>query len=404
MTCDDGDVVGYRVEEIQRVLERRSISKDGELVPADAENVKYFLHRNVGASAWGLATHREARIIAISANTHMVTVLAYALAPPKGVSDSSDSSENISETIDELEHDWPSPRRRDHVIILQAETNIPAISFNNNGDDSSGRWLFSSSIDGKTLLWDLHRPDSPARIIQVGWCASTQIPKKAPVTIPGYCDCPDKSNIPHACWGAMFLDTQSAFEMSPEEELMLEPRDITSCFRDITGSNKYFTVKAVNYMPNYGASGTQEISDNEDDDSSVMIVQEDLSEELEETSSDQETEHNEALLSGADSDTMSIDTGDIQDTNAEENTDVVDTTANLQVPEDVPSAGTQPDSLFIPETQPVAADSNPLDQPLFTPQPPVPMPIPWPPPQGIADMVRNAISCSMRMSVRCRLA
>jgi hypothetical protein len=26
-----------------------------------------FLHRNVGASAWGLAVHREARIIAISA-------------------------------------------------------------------------------------------------------------------------------------------------------------------------------------------------------------------------------------------------------------------------------------------------------------------------------------------------
>jgi hypothetical protein len=61
LTCDDGDVVGYRTAEIQRALERRA----NTLEPAIKEDVHVFLHRNVGASAWGLAIHREARIIAI---------------------------------------------------------------------------------------------------------------------------------------------------------------------------------------------------------------------------------------------------------------------------------------------------------------------------------------------------
>ena len=35
------------------------------------------------ASAWGLAVHRSARLIAISANTHEVRVLVYGLARPE---------------------------------------------------------------------------------------------------------------------------------------------------------------------------------------------------------------------------------------------------------------------------------------------------------------------------------
>jgi hypothetical protein len=61
LTCDDGDVVGYRTAEIQRALDRRVTT----LEPANEEDVRVFLHRNIGASAWGLAVHREARIIAI---------------------------------------------------------------------------------------------------------------------------------------------------------------------------------------------------------------------------------------------------------------------------------------------------------------------------------------------------
>ncbi|EMD87369.1 hypothetical protein COCC4DRAFT_118086, partial [Bipolaris maydis ATCC 48331] len=75
VTCDDGDVTGYRTEAIYRALQRRSNQDES----ASKDDVHIFLHRNVGASAWGLAVHREARIIAISANTYQITVIAYAL-------------------------------------------------------------------------------------------------------------------------------------------------------------------------------------------------------------------------------------------------------------------------------------------------------------------------------------
>ena len=42
--------------------------------------MKCFELHNVGLSAWGLAIHRDARLIAISSNSHTVKVLAYALS------------------------------------------------------------------------------------------------------------------------------------------------------------------------------------------------------------------------------------------------------------------------------------------------------------------------------------
>ena len=63
LACDDGDVIGYRIQEIQRTLEHRTNLQE----PINDDSIHVFLHRNVGASAWGLAVHREARIIAISA-------------------------------------------------------------------------------------------------------------------------------------------------------------------------------------------------------------------------------------------------------------------------------------------------------------------------------------------------
>jgi hypothetical protein len=69
LTCDDGDVIGYRTQEIHRELQRRTNLHE----TANNDNVHVFLHRNVGASAWGLAVHREARIIAISAVMTILT-------------------------------------------------------------------------------------------------------------------------------------------------------------------------------------------------------------------------------------------------------------------------------------------------------------------------------------------
>lgn len=155
VTCDDGDVIGYRVPEIYRVVESRRDSMYDESNPDLEDRVRIFLHQNVGASAWGLAVHREARLIAISANTHQVTVLALALSKPPTdpdippALDSSLSSENDDQ-------DFPHSRWRGTIIILHASANIPAVFFDNSGRDPAGRWLFSSSIDGANQLWDLH--------------------------------------------------------------------------------------------------------------------------------------------------------------------------------------------------------------------------------------------------------
>ncbi|KAF1918254.1 hypothetical protein BDU57DRAFT_586709 [Ampelomyces quisqualis] len=209
-TCDDGDVVGYRVEEIQRALdalESPSDEDDSDI----ASEMRRFLHMNVGASAWGLAVHGEARMLAISANTHYITVLAFALASAGDELPEADFSEPYSECISSS--DFPMPRNRDHVITLKSGHNVPAVSFKNNPEDPKGRWLFSTCITGEIELWDLHNPSPhPARKFEMGWCAD---PSQAPRSRWSRCSCLNASSHPHGAWGAMFLDPRSAHEVSP---------------------------------------------------------------------------------------------------------------------------------------------------------------------------------------------
>lgn len=247
ITCDDGDVVGYRTEEIQRVLDKRMESSDDEDEPQIEDPVRTFLHRNVGASAWGLAIHREARMIAISANTHKVTIIAYALAQPADASDDSSSSSDIEleDCSDEEDPaDFPSPRRQDHVIILPARHNVPSVSFNNSGDDPSGRWLSSCSINGETLIWDLHNPEKPVRTIRLGFCASVKDPTKAPKLSPGSCACLRPSNFPHAIWNTMFLDANTAYEDSSSQDLTLHSDRPSPYIQDVSGCKDRFSLKS----------------------------------------------------------------------------------------------------------------------------------------------------------------
>ena len=252
ITCDDGDVVGYRTEEIQRVLdERKENSVDGGHMQIE-DHVRTFLHRNVGASAWGLAVHREARMIAISANTHKVTVIAYALAQLNDYSDSpSGSSGSELEDCSDEENsvDFPSPRRQNHVITLAARQNIPSVSFNNSGDDPSGRWLTSCSINGETLIWDLHNPEKPVRTIRLGFCASVKDPTKAPQHAPGSCACLRPSNFPHAVWNTMFLDAGTAYEDPSIEDLIPSSNHPLPYIQDVSGCKDRFTIKSCKVPP-----------------------------------------------------------------------------------------------------------------------------------------------------------
>jgi hypothetical protein len=208
-TCDDGDVVGYRVDTI-----RRAIDELDDYPDEDPPGIKRFLHRNVGRSAWGLAIHREARMIAISSNTHEVTVIAYALATDE---DEPCTSESSGSELS-LEDDFPSPRRRDHVLTLRSSHNIPSVAFNNNAEDPDGRWLFSTCISGEVVLWDLHDPDARARMFEMGWCINALHSDRAPRRHPGECFCGNAGALPHGAWGAMFLDPRSAHEIEPPDE------------------------------------------------------------------------------------------------------------------------------------------------------------------------------------------
>ncbi|KAF1844902.1 uncharacterized protein K460DRAFT_100437 [Cucurbitaria berberidis CBS 394.84] len=307
-TCDDGDVVGYRIKVIHETL--LSLRSTTESVYEN--RVGPFLHHNVGASAWGLAIHREARIIAYSANTHNITVFAYALAHPGSDSVDSDSCET------EPASDFPSPRQKDHVITLTTESNVPSVSFINNGDDPSGRWLISSSIDGKTLIWDLHHPETPAgtqmpaRTIQLGWCASAMVPTTAPHLDPGECLCMDHSNYPHGAWGAMMLDTRSAYEMSAADESTLKPHKTAPCFADFTMYKHRFTVKAdENYPTPAGFYSYESLTDDDDGNgSSDMMVEDSEMEEAEGSSSNPEGGQNEMPNSNESSDTDSVESFD----------------------------------------------------------------------------------------------
>lgn len=280
VTCDDGDVIGYRTDEIQRVFDLRAKSSEDEQEIQFEDSVRTFLHRNVGASAWGLAIHREARMIAISANTHKVTVIAYALAKIVESSDESfGSSDSELEECDGVENqmDFPSPRQQDHVITLSARHNVPAVSFNNNGDNSSGRWLSSSSINGEALIWDLHQPKEPARVIRIGLCASVKDPTQAPKLSPGGCACIRPGNFPHAVWSTMFLDASIAYEKPFSEYSRLQSQHLAPCFYDVSRCKTRFSIRQRKFSPAPIVPPNNAISDEELSEMDVSETESDVS-------------------------------------------------------------------------------------------------------------------------------
>ena len=87
--CDDGDVLAFTTDTIMTAVERRRRPDNAQDRVAD--EVRPFFHAHVCRSAWGLAVHTMARKIAVSANTHKITVFAFAL------NESEDENSEISE-------------------------------------------------------------------------------------------------------------------------------------------------------------------------------------------------------------------------------------------------------------------------------------------------------------------
>ncbi|MCJ1390760.1 hypothetical protein MMC18_003621 [Xylographa bjoerkii] len=159
--CDDGDVIALTTRSLATGLEAGTTEFLSTLRP--------FFHCNVRMSAWGIAIHKEARLIAVSANTYEITVFAFALRQehspdsPQGSRQDSNVAEDIEDEIfRRAENHWQEAgpaglnpdRSRDQVVILRGHPcNIPSISFCNTEDDPTGRYLISMDIEGVVVVW-----------------------------------------------------------------------------------------------------------------------------------------------------------------------------------------------------------------------------------------------------------
>lgn len=178
--CDDGDVISYTVHSLLGTIERTKVNnsracqpeagRDCQISSDDAASQSAcpapipWLLENVGHSAWGLAIHKEARLVAVSSNTKVIDVFAPALR------------KSISRAKGAAKEKCPKPLARellsngiwrfstrnlsldraynDRFSLQLHTTNIPNITFAN--DDPSGRFLASTDIEANTFIWDLY--------------------------------------------------------------------------------------------------------------------------------------------------------------------------------------------------------------------------------------------------------
>lgn len=171
LATDSGNVTGYNVEAIFSAINRSA--EYGGSRPFDAHEVKPFFAEHVQLSAWGLATHKFARLIAVSANTGVITVFAFALVDVASESDGnspgpseasnvggSDVLESTWVSIDnalsmeELKMDMPHHRTRNLRLSYKGHfENIPCVSFANFELDPNGLWMVSTDILNRVFVW-----------------------------------------------------------------------------------------------------------------------------------------------------------------------------------------------------------------------------------------------------------
>lgn len=167
---DDGDLVAWWTRPIKdwvdgHITEYKEILSGCELRP--------FLQQTLDKGAWGVAAHTKARMLAASSNDLTVRVFAFGLSDVKVQADDANY----------LQEDWPhfkpssdtsTLNRSNNVqIVLRGhEANIPSISFCNSPDDPAGKYLVSTDISGRAIIWNVHQGCSIREIRAPG--ANTQ--------------------------------------------------------------------------------------------------------------------------------------------------------------------------------------------------------------------------------------
>ncbi|KAI7527068.1 hypothetical protein KC331_g16571 [Hortaea werneckii] len=203
---DDGDVEAILVRHIVQAIRRRA--EPDNAIGAVADEIKPIFQSNVGISAWGLAIHSEARIIATSSNAHEVRVFKFGLLHDVG-NDDDEPSDNGEEEVSESDSTDAAGHRDDRrqmdvtQRVLNGDANIPYISFCNTGDDPEGRWLLTTDISGFCRVMDLHGLSGVDVTTQ-----QFRFGRSWPGSVSGF----DRLN---AGWAIMFLDLRS---FQPERE------------------------------------------------------------------------------------------------------------------------------------------------------------------------------------------
>ncbi|KAF2859228.1 hypothetical protein K470DRAFT_249829 [Piedraia hortae CBS 480.64] len=128
---DDGDVNCIYTRHIHQSVQ--------DHLPA--QGVRPFFQVNVGMSAWGLAVHAKARLLAISSNRHEVLVFSFGL----------------------VDHDGRI-LRDDSTKVIAGWTNIPCVAFCNMPYDEEGRWLLFTDVSGVSSVVDLSM--DPPQVVQ----------------------------------------------------------------------------------------------------------------------------------------------------------------------------------------------------------------------------------------------
>ncbi|KAI4142543.1 MAG: hypothetical protein LQ340_007311 [Diploschistes diacapsis] len=189
--CDDGDVVAYYTSVIQAAVDGLETGLNEE--EAVKRYMRPLLLRNIGKSAWGLAIHSNARLIAASCNTHDITVFSFALTNNHVLRGESPNLTDASSTA-------VNYRRRDTEFTLNGHGfNIPNISFLNADSDKEGRYLVSTDLTGLVLIWDLRERRGVKRIDLAG----------------GHHSLYSKTG-----WSIICVDLQSARQVSSVPELL----------------------------------------------------------------------------------------------------------------------------------------------------------------------------------------
>lgn len=189
LSTDSGNVVAYFTSVIRRVIARASC-QGRAAAKAGPYMLRPFFTHWVYESAWGLSIHKNARMLAVSANVPQnhpvssmatVTVFAFALVEshePKNANEPADDLFSDNEdpeveagepaSVGAYESEWnfwvadpkhPSkmPDRSFNwkTRLVQHKSNIPSISFVNADEDLDGEYLLSTDIAGVSKLWHI---------------------------------------------------------------------------------------------------------------------------------------------------------------------------------------------------------------------------------------------------------